>query len=276
MKQTRFGARALVALIGLAAAAGAAHAAGAPTGEWMARVQSVAPGGRQFEVTDGSGARVRVMRPVRPPQATGDIVNAGALHEGDTVLLSGVGYGRWFEAQRVEVLTEERVGGATAPEPVLRFTGFDGGRELRAVDADGTEYRIVFPPRPQMIAVWKGGGLAEMSALREGDRFIARGRQMDHTIRADRVEVLDESRLGGGAAVPLVLTYRGSPGWRTLIGEAADGAQYVVSLPRRPQALYYVRNGAQVETSALRPGDSMEVRGLVRGDRIEAREIILR
>jgi hypothetical protein len=173
----------------------------------------------------------------------GNLVNTSALREGDTVLLTGAGHGNWFEASRVEILTGERIGGATAPEQVLRFTGFVSGRELRAVSADDTEYRIVFPPWPQEVTFTRAGSLANLSALRKGDLIVAHGVVQDPVIRADRLEALDESRLGRGAPMPLLLTYRGPAGWRQLIGEAADGTRYTVSLPRRTQALYFVRAG---------------------------------
>jgi hypothetical protein len=281
MKWHKIGSQALVALGALIAAIGTAPAAEAPAGGRIARVESVSPGGREFTVIDRQGAHIQVVLPARPPQAAafardGDLVNPSALREGDTVLLTGIGHDNWFEARRVEVLTGARVGGATAAERVLRFTGFAGGRELRAVSADGTEYRILFPSRPQAISLWKAGNLVELSALREGDRLVAQGNVQDHVIRADRLEVLDESRLGRGAAVPFRLTYRGTAGWRRLIGEAPDGTRYTVVLPRRPQALYFTRGGALVEPSALQPGESIEVRGVIDGNEIEADRIVLR
>jgi hypothetical protein len=287
MKHCRFSIGAMVALVGLSIAAGTALAAGyppsgwTPDGELIGRVQKVVPGAQQFQVLDRTGNQIQVVWPARPPQATriyrdGSLVNTSALHEGDTVLLTGLSHGNWFEASRAEILTGERIGGATAPELVLRFSGFVSGRELRAKSADGTEYRIVFPPRPQAIAFTKAGNLANLSALREGDLLVAHGVVRDHVIRADRLEALDESRLGRGAPMPLRLTYRGSAGPRMLIGEAADGTRYTVMLPRRTQALYYVRNGALVEASALHPGDTIDVDGTIRGDRIDASQITIR
>src|SRR5207247_148219 len=142
--------------------------------------EHVTPGGRQFEVTDRHGKHIQVLQPVRPAQASrlerdGDLVNASALREGDMVQVTGVGHGDWFEARRVTVLTGARLGAATSAERVLRFTGFAGGRELRAVAADGTEYRIVLPPRPQAVTLWKAGSLANLSALAEGDSLIPHG-----------------------------------------------------------------------------------------------------
>ena len=281
MKQCGFSIRSMVALVGLTAAAGAVQAADGPDGALMARMETIAPGGQQFQVVDRDGNKIEVVRPVQPHgmisfYRDGNLVNSSALHNGDRVLLTGVGHGNWFEASRAEILTGERVGGATAPEQVLRFTGFVSGRELRAVSADGTKYRIVFPPRPQEVSFWKDGNLAELAALREGDIVIPHGAMVDHTIVANRLEALEESRLGRGAPMPLLLTYRGSAGWRLLIGEAADGTRYLVRLPRRPQALYYVRNGSLVETSALRPGDTIEVHGFVHDDQIDASEVVLR
>jgi hypothetical protein len=280
MERCSLGSKAVVTVMGLVAAVSVAHAAPVPANELVARVARVAPGGRQFEVTDRQGTRIRVARPVRPLQATtlevnDDLANTTALQEGDMVLLSGAGHGDWFEARRVQVLDPTRRGAATTA-PVLRFEGFVGARELRAESADGVEYRVVFPPRPQVIPVWKAGSLIEPSALREGDRILAHGLVRDQRIRADRVEVLDESRLGRGAGGPFLLTYRASAGWRRLTGEAADGTRYTVALPRRPQALYFSRDGELVEPSALRVGDIIEVRGFVRGDQIEARQVILR
>lgn len=141
------------------------------------------------------------------------------------------------------------------------------------MSADGTEYRILFPSRPQAITVSKSGNLVELSALREGDRLVALGNVQDHVIRANRLEVLDESRVGGGAAVPLRLIYRGTAGWRRLIGEAADGSRYTVLLPRRPQAVYLVRQGTLVDPSTLQPGDTMEVHGVIRGAEIQASKV---
>jgi hypothetical protein len=281
MKWHELGGRALVALGALIAAAGTAPAAETPAGELIARVESVAPGGREFTVRDQHGNRVQVVRPARPPQAAGierngDLVNPSALREGDTVLLTGAGHGDWFEARRVEILTGTRAGGATAAERVMRFAGFAGGRELRATSTDGTEYPIILPTRPHAVTVWKAGNLVELSALREGDRIVPHGVEADRVIRASAVEVLEKARLGRGAAVPLRLTYRGTAGWRRLIGEAADGSQYIVALPRRPQALYFVRGGTLAEPSTLQPGDTMEVRGTVHGDQVEAREIVIR
>ena len=281
MKRSEFGCRAVLALAGLVLAAGTAQRAYAESSELIGRVQHIAPGGQQFQVTDRQGNTVQVVRPVRPPQSAsvyrdGNLANTSALQEGDTVLLSGASHDGWFEAREIEVLTGERVGGATAPEQVLRFTGFAGGREMRAVSADGTEYRIVFPPRPQEISFWKAGNLAELSALRKGDLIIPHGLVQNYMIRADRLNVLDESRMGRGAPMPLRLTYRGSAGWRRLVGEAADGTRYTVSLPRRTQALYYVRGGSLVETSALKPGDTIEVQGTVRGDVIDASRVTIR
>lgn len=273
MKRVQFGRAALAAVMGLAAAASVAPSAMAES-EVVARVRETTAGGRQFEVTDRQGLRRRVVRPARPPQAAE--IEAGLLREGDLVRLRGIDHGNWFEASRVEVLSGTRLGGATPPERVLRFTGFAGERVLRAIGADGAEYRIVLPLKPQMAPIFKDGGHVEPSALHEGDRIVARGVEEDHTIRADRVELLDESRLGRGAAVPLRLTYRGSGGWRRLIAEAADGTRYEVLLPRRPQALYFVRDGSLVEPSALQPGDTIEVRGVVRGDTIDASRIIIR
>src|SRR5438045_1335642 len=94
MKQSGFMSGALVALVGLVAA-GTAQAADAPSNELIARVQRVTAGGRQIEVTDRNGDQVRVVWPVRPPQAErvirdGDLVNASALHEDDMVRLTGV------------------------------------------------------------------------------------------------------------------------------------------------------------------------------------------
>ena len=124
--------------------------------------------------------------------------------------------------------------------------------------------------------IWKDGGLVDPSALHEGDRLVARGIVENHTIRADRVQLLAEGRLGRGAAVPLRLTYRGPAGWRRLIGEAADGSRYSVLLPRRPQALYFQRNGSLVEPSSLQPGETIEVQGIVRGETIEASRVTIR
>ena len=67
-----------------------------------------------------------------------------------------------------------------------------------------------------------------------------------------------------------------SAGWRVLIGEAADGTRYTVVLPRRTQALYFVRGGALVETSTLHPGDTIEVAGVIHGDEIQAGQITIR
>jgi hypothetical protein len=247
----------------------------------IGRVQQVVPGAQQFQVTDPSGDRIQVVSPARAHGVIdfyrdGNRVNTSALHEGDTVLVTGVGHGNWFEANRAEILTGERAGGATAEAPVLRFKGFVSGRELRAVSADGTEYRVVFPPRPQEIDFWKAGSLANLSALREGDLMVVRGLVLDHTVRTERVEVLDESRMGRGAPMPLRLTYRGSAGWRELVGEAADGARYTVQLPRRTQALYFVQGGRWVETSTLHPGQAIEVAGTIRGDTVEANRVTLR
>lgn len=271
----------ILALVGLVVAATTAKAASAPASEWVARVESVSPGGAQFEVTDRHGERLRVALPARPPQAhrlyrSGALVNTSVLREGETVLVTGVRRGNWLEASRVELLSDARVGAATPAEQLLRFTGFDGPRQLRAVGADGARYRIVFPPKPQKISVWKVGGLAELSALQEGDRLSVRGVAFDHTIRAEWVEVLDQTRLGEGAAIPLRLTYRGSAGWRRLIGEAADGSRYVITLPRRPQAIYFQRNGTLVEPSALQPGDVMDVTGVIHADTVQASQIVLR
>jgi hypothetical protein len=289
MKRHELESRALVALLMLTAAAGTARAAGItepqaampPTSELIARVERVTPGGRQFQVIDRRGNHLQVVQPARPPQASrlerdGDLVNASALREGDIVQVTGVGHGDWFEARQVTVLTGARLGAATPAERVLRFTGFDGGRELRAVGADGTEYRIILPARPQAVTLWKAGSLANLSALAEGDPLVPHGAAQDHVIRADWLEVLGSGRIGSGADVPLRLTYRGSAGWRTLIGEAVDGTRYSVALPRRPQAFYLIRDGAWVEPSALRPGDTMEVYGVPRGEEIEASRIVLR
>jgi hypothetical protein len=211
MKWHEIGSRALVALGALIAVTGTALAVESPTGELMGRVESVRPGGRAFTVTDQDGNRIQVARPARPPQAAslerdGDLVNATALHEGDTVLIAGARHGDWIEARRVELLSGARIGAATTTARVLRLTGSVNGRQLTAVDPNGAEYRILFLPRPQMVSVWKAGNLVDLSALREGDRVIPYGTEQGHLIRADRLEVLDESHVGGGAAVPLRLT----------------------------------------------------------------------
>jgi hypothetical protein len=281
MKWHEIGSRALVALGALIAVTGTALAVESPTAELMGRVESVRPGGQEFTVTDRDGNRIQVVRPARPPQAAslerdGDLVNATALHEGETVLIAGAHHGDWIEARRVELLSAARLGAATTTARVLRLTGSVNGRQLTAVDPNGAEYRILFPPRPQMVSVWKTGNLVDLSALREADRVIPYGTEQGHLIRADRLEVLEESRVGGGAAVPLRLTYRGTEGWRRLIGEAADGSRYTVLLPRRPQAVYLVRRGTLVDPSTLQPGDTMEVRGLIRGAEIQASKVSVR
>src|SRR5437899_244164 len=126
MKRSEFGSRVVVALAGFVVAVGTAPAAHAQSSELIGRVQQIAPGGQQFQVTGRQGETIQVVRPVQPPQASsiyrgGALVNTSALQEGDTVRLSGASHDGWFEARAIEVLTDERVGsGATAPEPGLR------------------------------------------------------------------------------------------------------------------------------------------------------------